>query len=167
MSNFGGASLGPEAGLGAAGGVAGLLTAMLVQRIAGPAADRKMYVVIGMAAVLAAFLPTPFLSMLLCVEVGVALVPQRWEGRSPMHVLSLMFLAVTASFACYYAIEQYPYLSVKQLVVSGRAQRGIQAYDFAIGILIGIMAGLCAAGRCGADRVPRHGNAVRASVGRA
>ena len=146
ISEFGGASLGPESGLGAFGAMVGQVTAeffkkrfKICQDI-----DPRLFVAAGIAAGFSAILPAPVIALLLCVELGVPLEPAHWAGKSVMHVLTLMATASTASYAVYYSLDTSTYLDARALLVVGKNTKEIDAWNFAVGILFGIMGSVLA-----------------------
>ena len=134
LSLMGGVSLGPEAGLGAFGGAIGQLVATKVRRL--PEMRRKLYVVASMAGAFAAFLPSPFTSVLLTTELG--LPPNLW-GISYVHMVTIYAAAAGAGFVVFYAIQGFTYLNPTNLykAVASAAVYN-QNYIF-IGVLFGFM----------------------------
>ncbi len=100
----------------------------------------ELYAALGMCACLAPFLPTPYVSMVLCIEMGPAIGrAELWGGRTRMHTMVLMFVSVTASFAAYYAVMPRPYLNVAAILLAVVEAKNATAYDFAIGIAFGVV----------------------------
>ncbi|GAX81521.1 hypothetical protein CEUSTIGMA_g8949.t1 [Chlamydomonas eustigma] len=135
LSLMGGASLGPEAGLGAFGGAVGQVVATRVRKNL-PEVRRKLYVVASISGAFSAFLPSPFTSTLITTELGVP--PHEW-GISCLHMVTLYSVAATAGFLVYYAIQGYTYLNPQALYKSASsATLYNQNYVF-IGVLFGFM----------------------------
>lgn len=137
ISIMGGACLGPEAGLGAAGSLGGQLAANLLERfkLLGSDQDPKQIVAAGAAASLAPLFPSPFLSTVLCGEAG------GWGGS---RAAALILAGASGSFAVYYSLTPESYLDAKGLLIRDVGQRTANVYDFAIGILFGMGGGVVA-----------------------
>lgn len=145
VSEIGGASLGPEAGLGAAGAMFGQLTGNLLSRYKiFSNIDIKLFAVAGICAAFSSIFPSPLLSILLTVEIGVPLVNKEWNGASPMHVLTLFAATSISAYAVYYSVDEETYLSPFALVILSAETLRIAPYDFAIGMLFGVMGAVLA-----------------------
>lgn len=105
-----------------------------------------LYIVMGLGACLSPILPSPLITMMLIVELTRHFTTYQkvkdatnWGGYTRMHVLVLLAVSTTCSYAVYHAIEPAVYLSpVPNSVVSYYSSAIQDQYDWAVGILIGI-----------------------------
>lgn len=132
ISVFGGATVGPEAGLGAMGSLIGQTSARLLQRFKwGQGVDAKELTFAGACAALAPMMPSPIIALILCAEAS----KQRISSRTA----ALLFAASTASFGVYSSINPESYLNPMVIEPAIDIAQDISTYDFAVGILFGVL----------------------------
>eukprot|EP00122_Pirum_gemmata_P020925 Pgem_evm1s19527 len=112
FSLLGGAGMGPEAGLGAIGGAVGHVFATKVISYKNESFEdlelrRKLFTISGMAAAFGSFLPSPFMSAALCVELGV---PSVLWNVSYMKMFTYYCIAATSAFLIYHNIIGYTWV---------------------------------------------------------
>lgn len=140
ISLMGGACLGPEAGLGAAGSVFGQAVASVLKKVGWDAGvDPKELTIAGAAGALAALLPSPFLSVVLCSELC---------GWPTARTAAMMLASTTASYAVYWAIDTKTYLDLPALEARSLSAHSAKGYDWAIGCLFGVIGSVCALCHC-------------------
>ena len=141
--------MGPESGLGCAGAVIGQLTGVFLKRFRITSDfDIKLFTVAGMCGAFSAIFPSPLLTLMLITELGVPLGNESWNGASPMHVLTLLATVSTTAYAVYYSLDTSTYLDAKSMIVIAYETRKVHAWDFAVGILFGIMGAILAVVYC-------------------
>lgn len=157
-AQFAGAPVGPEAGLGATGCLIGQLWCQLVlwllshmpQHYKWIARLQKrlvpsLFCYFGAVSALSPFLPNPFVSLLLCIELASPIGrTSAWAMRSPMHIYTLMACGSISSFAVYFAIYPSPFLNFYDEVLILAQSSRIAPWDFAIGMLFGLMGSIMA-----------------------
>lgn len=116
---LGGVPMGPEAGLGAAAGVAGVLLARLRGGFRLQAdLRRRLYVLSAMTSAFASLLPNPLVGVLLTMEMGrpaASLAPMPY-----MHLVCTLAVGATGAFVVYYAIESNTYLAPLLTFLEGK-----------------------------------------------
>ncbi|KAI9024836.1 chloride channel [Hyaloraphidium curvatum] len=126
----GGISMGPEAGLGAAGCLAGHVTAwLLIRAKLLPQAAMPDLVGAGAAAALAPLFPSPLLSLLISSEIG---------GPQGPAATALAAAGATASFAVYTALQVPTYLDASALALRYEGERNARVWDFAAALVVGL-----------------------------
>lgn len=108
ISLLGAVPMGPEAGLGAAAGTVATLVCRRRSFRQQATLRRRLYVLSTMCSAFAAFLPSPFVAVLMTMELSQ---PFDTLGLTHVHLALVLTFGATASFAAYYGIAGYTYYS--------------------------------------------------------
>eukprot|EP00475_Leptophrys_vorax_P009748 TRINITY_DN16454_c0_g1_i1.p1 TRINITY_DN16454_c0_g1~~TRINITY_DN16454_c0_g1_i1.p1 ORF type:complete len:503 (-),score=143.50 TRINITY_DN16454_c0_g1_i1:57-1565(-) len=130
ISISGGASLGPEAPLGACGGALATLVCEDILHL--PEEEVHVNVLTGFASSFGGLFPNPLTAVLLIIELG----------NPPKHFMSMLTLqAMSAliSFAILYSLSDETFLGPPGQVAPSDLQYSFKAYDMGISALIGMV----------------------------
>ncbi|KNC86375.1 hypothetical protein SARC_01471 [Sphaeroforma arctica JP610] len=150
ISLMGGASVGPEAGLGAFGGVMGHLVA--TKLCTGPIfakeqdLRRRLFTLCGISAAFGAFMPTAFVAVMLVMEIGM---PFNTWGITYMRMFTFFAVAGLTAFVVYTNIIDHTFLSdSSKLTAPGQVLYVDEWYNVFIGMSLGVLAAAVALFYC-------------------